>query len=234
MISPLIMTKRKPLILVGGGGHCKSVIETAESVVLTIKVILDLPEYIGQKVLSTEIIGNDDDIPNYVSECDFVVTLGFIKNPALRIKLHNRIFEAGGHLATIVASTAHVSKYATIGEGTVVLHGAMVNAGATIGKGCIINTLANIEHDAVVGDYCHISTGAMVNGDCKVGENTFLGSQSVMVNAISIPANSVFAAGSMIRKNQKIEGVYAGNPAILMKQNMNKADIVISHPQTGG
>ena len=228
------MLERKPLILVGGGGHCKSVIEAAESAGFTIKGILDLPEYLGQKVLSTEGIGDDDDISKYVEECDFVVTLGFIKNPSLRIKLHNRILESGGHLATIVASTAHVSKYATIGEGTVVLHGAMVNAGATIGKGCIINTLANIEHDAVVGDYCHISTGAMVNGDCKVGENTFLGSQSVMVNAISIPANSVFAAGSMIRKNQKIEGVYAGNPAILMKQNMNKADIVISHPQTGG
>lgn len=59
----------------------------------------------------------------------------------------------------------------------------------------------------------------MVNGDCKVGENTFLGSQSVMVNATSIPANSVFAAGCMIRKSQKVEGIYAGNPAVLMKKN---------------
>lgn len=95
----------------------------------------------------------------------------------------------------------------------------MVNAGTQIGKGCIINTLSNIEHDVIIGDYCHISTGAMVNGDCKVGENTFLGSQSVMVNATSIPANSVFAAGCMIRKSQKVEGIYAGNPAVLMKKN---------------
>lgn len=213
------MEQKKPLILVGGGGHCKSVIEAAESAGFTIKGILDLPSELGKKTLGYEVIGNDDDIPLYVEECDFVVTLGFIKNPALRNKLHERIENAGGHLATIVASTAHVSKHAKVGAGTVVLHGAMVNAGAQIGKGCIINTLSNIEHDAVVGDYCHISTGAMVNGDCKVGENTFLGSQSVMVNATSIPANSVFAAGSMIRKSQRVEGIYAGNPAILMKKN---------------
>lgn len=213
------MEHLKPLILVGGGGHCKSVIEAAESVGLAIKGILDLPSEIGKKILGSEVIGSDDDIPLYVDECEFIVTLGFIKNPALRNKIHARIEAAGGTLATVIASTAHVSRHATIGAGTVVLHGAIVNAGAQIGKGCIINTLSNIEHDAVIGDYCHISTGAMVNGDCKVGANTFLGSQSVMVNATSIPANSVFAAGCMIRKSQTTEGIYAGNPAILMKKN---------------
>lgn len=208
----------RPLILVGGGGHCKSVIEAAESANFIIKGILDLPSELGKKTLDYDVIGNDDDIPQYVDECEFIVTLGFIKNPALRNKLHTRIENAGGKLAKVIASTAYVSKHATIGVGTVVLHGAVINAGAQIGKGCIINTLSNIEHDAVIGDYCHISTGVMVNGDCKVGENTFLGSQSVMVNATSIPANSVFAAGCMIRKSQKVDGVYAGNPAVLMKK----------------
>lgn len=209
----------KPLILVGGGGHCKSVIEAAESVGMAIRGILDLPTEVGKEILGYPIIGTDDDIPQYVEDCDFIVTLGFIKNPALRNKLHTRIEEAGGTLATVVASTAHVSRHATVGAGTVVLHGAIVNAGAHIGKGCIINTLANIEHDAQVGDYCHISTGAMVNGDCHVGENTFLGSRSVMANGVSIPANSVFAAGCLVRKTQRIEGLYSGAPAMLMIKN---------------
>ena len=208
----------RSLILVGGGGHCKSVIEAAESQGYTIKGILDLPSELGKKILGYEVIGNDDDILQYVDECDFIVTLGFIKNPERRILLRKKIEEADGNLATIIASTAHVSTYAIVGKGTVVLHGAMVNAGASIGKNCIINTLANIEHDAVVGDNCHISTGVMVNGDCRVGENTFLGSQSVMVNATSIPANSVFAAGCMVRKSQIVAGVYAGNPAVLIKK----------------
>ncbi|MCC2781332.1 NeuD/PglB/VioB family sugar acetyltransferase [Parabacteroides distasonis] len=208
----------RQIILVGGGGHCKSVIEAAESAGYTIKGILDLPQFMGNKVLDYAVIGSDEEIPLYVNECDFVVTLGYIKKPLLRDKLHERIEAAGGNLATIVASTAHVSKYATLGAGTVVLHGAMVNAGAAIGKGCIINTLANIEHDAIIGDYCHISTGAMVNGDCRVGENTFLGSRSVMVNNTSIPSSSVFAAGCLVRKTLTIEGLYAGNPAVLIKK----------------
>lgn len=205
----------KPLILVGGGGHCKSVIEACESSGFQIKGILDIPENVGKKILSSSIIGTDDDIPNYVSECDFIVTVGFIKTPVLRLKIHDKIRSAGGSLATVIASTAYVSGYAQIRRGTVVLHHAMVNAGATIGEGCIINTFANVEHDSVIEDYCHISTGAMVNGDCRVGREVFLGSQSVMVNGVSIVAGCIIAAGSTVHKDILQRGIYSGNPAVL-------------------
>lgn len=205
----------KPLILVGGGGHCKSVIDVAESAGYTIWGILDLPENVGKTILGYPVLGTDDDIPDFVNKADFVVTLGFIKDSALRIKIHEKIYVAGGHLATLIASTAYVSKYATLGAGTVIMHKAFVNAGAHIGGACIINTFANIEHDAVIGKYCHISTGTMVNGDCEVGERTFLGSQSVVVNGVSIVPDCIIAAGSMVRKNITQKGIYSDNPAKL-------------------
>ena len=208
--------KRKNLILVGGGGHCKSVIDVAESAGFHIKGILDTPENVGKKVLDYTIIGTDDQIKSFVEDSLFIVTVGHIKDAALRIKLHHKITEVGGKLATIIASTAHVSNYAKIGEGTVIMHQAVVNADAEIGKGCIVNTFANIEHDALIGDYCHISTGAMVNGNCKVGNETFLGSQSVMVNGVEIVDGCVIAAGATVRKNLKVKGIYSGSPAVLM------------------
>ena len=207
---------KRPLILIGGGGHCKSVIEVAESAGYEIKGILDMPDEVGKEVLpGHKVIGTDDEIPQYVEECDFVITVGFIKNPALRIKLYNKVKTAGGRLATIIASTAHVSKYAELGEGTVIMHHAFVNAGAKIGDNCIINTFVNIEHDAEVGNQCHISTGTMVNGECKIGENCFIGSQSVCANCIEIASDIIVGAGSVVRKSIRVKGIYAGNPAIL-------------------
>lgn len=207
---------KRPLILIGGGGHCKSVIEVAESAGYEIKGILDIPDEVGKEVLpGHKIIGTDDEIPQYVEECDFIITVGFIKNPALRIKLYNKVKAAGGRLATIIASTAHVSKYAELGEGTVIMHHAFVNAGAKIGDNCIINTFVNIEHDAEVGNQCHISTGTMVNGECKIGENCFIGSQSVCANCIEIASDIIVGAGSVVRKSIRVKGIYAGNPAIL-------------------
>ena len=207
--------EQKNLILVGGGGHCKSVIDVAESAGYNILGILDMPQDISKKVLDYKVIGTDDDIPQYVDKAEFVITVGFIKNPTTRIKLYNKVKEAGGKLATVIASTAHVSKYSTIGEGTVVMHQAFVNAGAHIGANCIINTFCNIEHDAQIGDQCHISTGTMVNGDCKIGERVFVGSQSVLANGITIGDDIIVGAASFVRKNISDKGIYSGNPAIL-------------------
>lgn len=207
---------KRPLFLIGGGGHCKSVIEVAESAGYEIKGILDMPDEVGKEVLpGHKVIGTDDEIPQYVDKAEFVITVGFIKNPALRIKLYNKVKAAGGRLATIIASTAHVSKYAELGEGTVIMHHAFVNAGAKIGDNCIINTFVNIEHDAEVGNQCHISTGTMVNGECKIGENCFIGSQSVCANCIEIASDIIVGAGSVVRKSIRVKGIYAGNPAIL-------------------
>lgn len=205
----------KNLILLGGGGHCKSVIEVAESAGYNILGVLDKPEEVGKQVLDYKVIGTDDDIPQYVDKAEFVITVGFIKNPSTRIKLYNKVKDVGGKLATVIASTARVSKYATIGEGTVVMHNAFVNAGAQIGNNVILNTFSDIEHDAIVGEQSHISTGSMINGDCKVGQNVFIGSQSVLANGITIGDDTIIGAGSVVLKNIGREGIYAGNPAIL-------------------
>lgn len=209
---------QKNLILIGGGGHCKSVIAVAESAGYNILGILDIPQDVGKSVLDYKVIGTDDDIPQYADKAEFIITVGFIKNPSIRINIYNKVKQAGGKLATIVASTAHVSRHACLGEGTVVMHQAVVNAGANIGENCIINTFCNIEHDVVIGDHCHISTGTMVNGDCNVGERVFIGSQSVLANGITVAEDIIVGAGSVVIKSILNKGIYAGNPAILKKK----------------
>lgn len=208
----------KNLILVGGGGHCKSVINIAENEGFNILGILDTPENIGKEVLGYKIIGTDDNICDYAENTLFIVTIGHIIDVSQRIAIHNKIMETGGKFATIISSSAQVSRYSKIGYGTVIMHQAVVNADAAVGNGCIINTFANIEHDSVVEDYCHISTGAMINGDCFIGKGSFIGSQSVLSNGVTILNDCIIAAGSFIRKSIYQKGIYAGNPAVLLKK----------------
>ena len=190
----------KALILLGGGGHCKSLIDVAESAGYTILGILDKPELVGNKVLDYEIIGTDDDIPQYVDKAEFLITVGQIKSPVIRQKLATLVEQAGGRFATIIANDAYVSRYANIGKGTVVMHKAVVNADACIGEHCIINTMANIEHEVQIGGFCHVSTGVMVNGNCVIGDEVFIGSGSVLYNGISVMDNAIIPAGTVVRK----------------------------------
>lgn len=209
------MTMDKNLILIGGGGHCKSLIDVAENAGYTVLGVLDMPEDIGTEILDTKVIGTDDDIPSFVDRAEFLISVGFIKDPSIRIRLFDRVKAAGGKLATLVASTAYVSKYATLGEGTVVMHHAVVNAGASIGRNVILNSFSNISHESIIGDQCHISTGALVNGNCRVGYGCFIGSQSVLVNGITVGDGIIVGAGTLVRKSIHEKGIYSGNPAIL-------------------
>ncbi len=203
----------KPLILIGGGGHCKSVIDAAESIDRKVGGIIERPLLHEATCLVYPVVGSDDDIPKFVEEYEFIVTVGFIKDPALRIKLHKLVKSAGGRFATVIASNAYVSRHSKIGIGTVILQGASVNAGVKIGCGCIINSHANIEHDVEIGDHCHISTGAMINGGCKIGNETFIGSGSVIGNGVKIHDKCIIGAGSVVMKNIEIPGTYCGIPA---------------------
>jgi sugar O-acyltransferase (sialic acid O-acetyltransferase NeuD family) len=195
------MMHQKSVILIGGGGHCKSVIDVAESLGVIVFGILDLPEFVGDSVLGYPIIGCDDDISRFVPEHDFIITVGQIKDSSIRRKIATLVEKAGGRLATLVAKDAYVSKYAVLGSGTVVLHKAVVNAGARIGSSCIINTMANIEHDVQVGDFCHISTGAMINGAVAVGSDSFVGSGAIIHQGVSINSHSIVPAGSIVKRN---------------------------------
>ncbi|MBD5163304.1 MAG: acetyltransferase [Bacteroidales bacterium] len=203
----------KPLILVGGGGHCKSVIDIAECAAREIKGILDLPDTVGSKCLSYEVIGTDDDIPKYASGCEFLITLGFIGDPQRRKVLSQLIRNGDGQLAILESPKAHISAYAQVGEGTVICHNVSVNADARIGRNCILNTACNIEHDVVLGDNVHVSTGAMLNGGVYVGSDVFIGSGAVICNGVHITDGCVIGAGCVVTKDIEQQGTYVGVPA---------------------
>lgn len=198
----------KELVLIGGGGHCRSVIDAAESAGRKIRGVLDLPENVGSNVLGYSVIGTDSDIIMHATDCEFVVTVGFIKSAIMRRRLHEMVREAGGVFATIIASTAYVSPHASIGEGTVVLHHATVNAGAVIGPYSILNSASLIEHDVRVGQGSHISTGAVINGGCVIGEEVFIGSNSVVNQCVTVASGAVVASGSVVRRDIEKGGIW--------------------------
>ena len=177
---------KKPIILIGGGGHCISCIDIVErGGEYEIKGILDLPEKVGQNVLGYPVIGTDDEIDKFLPECNnFLITVGQIEKTLLREKIYTYVKTIGGNLPVIVSPGAYVSQHAKVGEGTVVMHGAIVNAGALVGINCILNSNSLVEHEAEIGDFCHISTSAIANGQVKVGSSCFIGSNTVIGNNI--------------------------------------------------
>ena len=202
-----------PIVLIGGGGHCRSCIDVIEQEdKYRIDGIVDVSEKLHQKILGYEIIATDADLPNLIEEYTvFMITVGQIESPEKRITLFKELKRLGAKLAKIVSPLAYVSSSAKVGEGTIVMHQALVNAGAQVGQNCIINTKVLIEHDTRIGDHCHISTGSVVNGGVRIGHGTFFGSNAVTREYIEIGDNCVIGVGGRITRNVASNSVIRDN-----------------------
>ncbi len=207
--------KRKKLVLIGGGGHCKACIDVVESTnKYEIKGIIDRAEKVGQKVLGYPVIGSDDQISEIMHEnIWFVITLGQIISAKLRSELFNRLLLMKANVATIISPFALISKYSKIGKGSIIMHDVIINPDVQIGENSTINTRATIEHDSIIGNNVHISTHAIINGNCTIGSNSFVGSNAVIFQGTTISENTIVGSGAVVTKNISNPGVYFGNPA---------------------
>ena len=189
------------IILIGGGGHCKSVIDVIEQQAqFEIVGIVDKPELLGSKILGYQVIGNDFDLESLAKKYQYaLITVGHIKSPLLRIKLFDLANTVGFILPSIVSPNAYVSKYSKIGNGTIIMHHAIVNANTSISDNCIVNTKALIEHDCLISSHCHISTNAIINGGVKIGPKCFIGSNVTTKDNITIKEKSFIKAGALVK-----------------------------------
>lgn len=207
----------KKILLVGGGGHCKSVLDTLLMDESYSEIgIIDIKENIGKKILDVSIIGSDDDLENLASEGfgEGFITLGSVGVPSLRRKLFKQMKKCGFQMVNIIDVSANVSKYVKLAEGIFVGKNAVINAGAEIRVGAIINTGAIVDHDCIVGSFAHIAPGAVLGGEVIIGENTHIGSNSVVKQQLQIGSDTIIGMGSVVTKDVESNSLAYGNPCM--------------------
>ncbi|MCM1122066.1 MAG: acetyltransferase [Eubacterium sp.] len=200
------------IILLGFGGHAKSVIDCIERQgQYNIIGFLDKKERENVCYRGYEVIGDDDNLDRLYGQGirNAFVTVGFLGQSSVRDCLYERLKQIGFHLPNIIDPTAVVAGDVMMGEGNFIGKLAMLNADAKIGNMCIINSGAKIEHECQIGDFSHISVGTVLCGQVTVGKRTFVGAGATLLQGIRIGDDSVIAAGITIRKNvQNQELVY--------------------------
>jgi sugar O-acyltransferase (sialic acid O-acetyltransferase NeuD family) len=190
----------KPLLLIGCGGHARSLIDLIESTgQWHIHGLVGLPEQIGSSVLGYPVTGSDADLLSLREVCSAaVLAIGQLPDPAPRQRLAAQLEQLRFHCPVLISSHAVVSRHAQLGPGTTVGHGAIVNAAVVVGAHCILNSGALLEHDVQIGDHCHISTGALVNGGVRVGSSSFIGSGTMIREGLALPEQTVIGAGKRV------------------------------------
>jgi sugar O-acyltransferase (sialic acid O-acetyltransferase NeuD family) len=204
----------KNLLIIGSGGHGKVVLDCVRDQYNSITFMtndIHSTGISGYPLLYEQEVSVDYVLKNFD---ELIVAIG---NNNARLKISMGYASRGMKLATIIHEKAVISKYAKIGDGTVVVANAVINPFATVGKYCIINTGAIIEHDCRLKDGVHISPNAAMGSNVVIGEKTWVCLGSSIANNIKIGDNSVIGAGSVIIKDVPDNVLAAGVPATIKK-----------------
>lgn len=192
------------LVLVGGGGHCKSVADVVKSQNRYDKVvILDKRQNVGKRLLGYEIIGTDDMLMELSKEgiTDAFITIGGIGNASIRNKLWNMLKRHHFHIPNIIDQTAVIAQDVKLGSGIFIGKNAIINSQVSIDDFSIINTAAIVEHGCKIGKLAHVSVGAVLCGNVTVQTGAFIGANSTVIQGKIIGSNSIIGAGCTIVKN---------------------------------
>lgn len=205
------MTKR--LLLIGGGGHCASILDSVLRSGQFEKVgIVDSNDQIERMGIS--VVGSDDDLQKLFDAgwTDAFISVGSVGNVSIRRKLYAKIKEIGFSVPSIIDPTSVIASDARISEGCFIGKYAIINSGARIGSCAIINTGAVVEHDCEVGDFCHVSPGSIILGGVHVGENTHVGSGSVVKQGVQIGSDTMIGQLSNVLSDISSGVTAYGNP----------------------
>lgn len=210
----------KKLLLIGGGGHCHSVIDSVLSSRIYTEIGLvakdqdNYNELMDDTLIAPYLVGKDEDLPELYKRGwgSAFITLGSIGNTFGRRALFKTISKIGFKIPTLIDPSAVVSGTAVMGNGIFIGKRAVVNAGVKLGTCTIINTGAIIEHDCIVGDFVHISPGTTICGQVSIGNDSHIGAGSVVRQMITIGSKSIIGAGSVVVKEIPDNVKAYGNP----------------------
>ena len=192
----------KDIILVGFGGHAKSVIDSIEKAeqykIVGYTDIESNKEYRGYQYL-----GSDDVLQQYFDKGIkyAFISVGYMGKGDLRSILYKKVKEIGYIIPVIADVSAQIAADVQIGEGCFIGKGAIINSDAVIGKMCIINSGAIVEHDCRVGEFSHVSVGTVLCGNVKVGQSVFVGANATVIQGRAIGNNCTVGAGLVVRRD---------------------------------
>lgn len=185
------------LLVVGAGGHGRSVAEAAElSGQFEVVGFLDDALPAGQSVLNLAVLGPMVSMGHHRAAAD--QTIVAIGNNAVREKLMQQLASAGFVHATVIHPRAIVSPSAVLREGSAVMAGAIVGTEARLGMGSIVNCGAVVDHHAIVEDFAHLGVNASMAGGTVLGRGAWMQAGAALGYGVTVPAEVTLAPGEAV------------------------------------
>jgi sugar O-acyltransferase (sialic acid O-acetyltransferase NeuD family) len=207
------MKTRKKIGIIGAGGFGKeTLVCLSDSIANTNLKIEDIAVFlVSDELVESDFILGIPVIPLSKFEpkkYDVVIAVG---DPTSRKKLVENL-PKNTTFTTIIHPTASISKWVSIGEGSIVTAGVVLTCDIKIGKHAHLNLHTTIGHDCTMGDYFTTAPAANISGHCEFGDCVYIGTNASIRQEVKICDDVTIGMGGVVLKTIPESGVYVGNP----------------------
>lgn len=196
------------LLVLGFGGHARSVIDVAISAGCRDFIIVESNARPDEKLGDTPI---NAELPGNLEQGWFAFSA--TGDNKLRQRQLGMFAQREWPVASVISPNATLGVGSRIESGCFVAHHAHIGPMARIGAGCIVNTACIIEHECVIGEFSHVSVNSTVAGRSRIGAFCMVGAGATVIDGIEVVNNTTIGAGAVVKGSITESGVYVGVPA---------------------
>ena len=203
----------KKLCIFGVGGFAKEVYWLAMQCGKEVDAFININE--GGKYCGIEIQNED------YFESGRHLAIVAVGSPQLRQKITNKILEKHDISAfdRLISPYANLmSKDIEIGLGSVICSNCVLTGDIKLGLHAQLNLATTIGHDTIVGNFFTTAPGVHISGKVTTNDLVYFGTNSSVIEDITICSNVTVGAGAVVSKNIIESGTYVGIPAKKMEK----------------
>lgn len=210
------MSDLTPLLIIGGSGHARVVLDAARcSNLFRIVGLVDNQLPAGSSVDGAPVLGPDKRIEALIEEIPKLSCIVAIGDNMDRRWVVSAITEKSPRIkfAILAHPSAIIASSAVVEQGSFIAAGAIVNAGAHVGAHSVVNTGAIIDHDVLLEDFAFIGPNAALAGNIKICLAAMIGTGASVIPGVTIGAQAVVGAGAAVTTNVAPGLTVVGVPA---------------------
>jgi sugar O-acyltransferase (sialic acid O-acetyltransferase NeuD family) len=162
--------------------------------------------YKGKLIMDRKVLSQND----FTSDMGAVVVA--IGDSTVREKVVSQLPE-NTKFTSVIDPNAIVSRWVSIGEGSVVCAGCILTTQIKLGAHAQLNLGTTIGHACVIGDFFTTAPSVNISGDCNFDKRVYFGTGAATRQGIDIVSDVTIGMGAMVVKNIIEPGVYVGIPA---------------------
>ena len=186
-----------PIIIIGGGGHAKVVIEALRQAGHKVVGAVDTDgAKHGKDVLGVKMLVDENAVLSLDSSgIELANGLGPIEP---RRAIFKRFRVKAFRFATVRHPSAVIADSAIVGEGAQIMAGAVVQPDVSLGENSLVNSRASVDHDCDIGMHAHVAPGATLAGGVRVGDGSLIGAGATVLENVRIGAACMVGAGAAV------------------------------------